>query len=212
MAIMKHKALSNVLGENIQITGGGTGLTSSVYSIQPADLRRPPADIFNPLLSSGIISPTLPTLFLAECVFVYLSPPVTSTLVNFLSDTFSENGCAGLIYEMFGLGTKFGRVMRDNLRARGIELKGAEETNALASQTRRFTEAGMACAKSLTLESVRKVYIEDAELKRISRLEMLDEVEELDLMLSHYAIAWGVRSPSTTSEEAWNSWGLQKNS
>lgn len=32
---------------------------------------------------------------------------------------------------------------------------------------------------------------------RISKLEFLDEIEELELVLSHYAISWG----STGSEE-----------
>lgn len=32
---------------------------------------------------------------------------------------------------------------------------------------------------------------------RISKLEMLDEIEELELVLSHYAVSWG----STGSEE-----------
>jgi hypothetical protein len=30
---------------------------------------------------------------------------------------------------------------------------------------------------------------------RISKLEMLDEVEELELMLSHYCVAWGSMGP-----------------
>jgi [phosphatase 2A protein]-leucine-carboxy methyltransferase len=166
MAIKKHKELSSLVGDDLHVTGGGTGLSSSIYSLQPADLRKPPSEIFTPLLESGILSPTLPTLFLAECVFVYLSPTVSSSLINYFTTTFSTNGCAGLVYEMFGLGTKFGKVMRDNLLARGIELLGAEEANALESQTRRFEEAGMGSAKSLTLKSVRKEYIEDKELKR----------------------------------------------
>jgi [phosphatase 2A protein]-leucine-carboxy methyltransferase len=47
------------------------------------------------------------------------------------------------------------------------------------------------------------------EAHRMSRLERLDEIEELDLMLSHYVISWAVNPPSM-NEEAWLSWGLQK--
>ena len=50
-------------------------------------------------------------------------------------------------------------------------------------------------------------------LCRISQLEMLDEIEELELVLAHYAITWGVKYPAdvTTDPEksrAWSTWGL----
>ena len=44
---------------------------------------------------------------------------------------------------------------------------------------------------------------------RISKLEMLDEVEELDLVLEHYAITWGL-TVSGKHGAAWNEWGLRR--
>jgi [phosphatase 2A protein]-leucine-carboxy methyltransferase len=38
---------------------------------------------------------------------------------------------------------------------------------------------------------------------RVSRLEMLDEVEELDLVLGHYAVSWGMLGTK------WSDWGLK---
>lgn len=32
---------------------------------------------------------------------------------------------------------------------------------------------------------------------RISKLEFLDEVEELELLLDHYCVAWGIRVPES---------------
>ena len=40
---------------------------------------------------------------------------------------------------------------------------------------------------------------------RVSGLEMLDELEELDLVLGHYAVTWGVLAPG-----GWDGWGLRK--
>jgi [phosphatase 2A protein]-leucine-carboxy methyltransferase len=44
---------------------------------------------------------------------------------------------------------------------------------------------------------------------------MLDEVEELELVLSHYAVTWGVKLPDTTHAASelsnrlgWEYWGL----
>ena len=41
---------------------------------------------------------------------------------------------------------------------------------------------------------------------------MLDEIEELQLVLEHYAITWGVKLPAQTSglKASWESWSLQQ--
>ena len=42
-----------------------------------------------------------------------------------------------------------------------------------------------------------------------SRLEMLDEVEELELVLQHYAISWGVKVGSEADLDGrWSGWGI----
>jgi [phosphatase 2A protein]-leucine-carboxy methyltransferase len=38
---------------------------------------------------------------------------------------------------------------------------------------------------------------------------MLDEVEELELVLEHYAITWGVNLPQGQLKANWNDWGLR---
>jgi len=46
----------------------------------------------------------------------------------------------------------------------------------------------------------------------ISSLEMLDEVEELDLVLAHYAVTWGLKLPGGQqlgSPSKWLEWGLK---
>ena len=47
---------------------------------------------------------------------------------------------------------------------------------------------------------------------RISQLEMLDEIEELDLVLAHYAITWGAKFPPNSSElkARLTEWGLKR--
>jgi [phosphatase 2A protein]-leucine-carboxy methyltransferase len=61
----------------------------------------------------------------------------------------------------------------------------------------------------LTLREIRQRYVEPRELQRIAQLEMLDEVEELELVLDHYAISWGLRSPDENwAREGGEAWGL----
>jgi [phosphatase 2A protein]-leucine-carboxy methyltransferase len=129
---------------------GGTALHSPVYHLLPADLRLPPQGTLSALLSSPVsdpidsspsksrplISTTLPTLLLFECVLVYMSPSASSALIQWFVDYFSgssssagtssNDGCAilgGIVYEMFGLGDAFGRVMLNNLRVPSDFLK-----------------------------------------------------------------------------------------
>ena len=38
---------------------------------------------------------------------------------------------------------------------------------------------------------------------------MLDEIEELELVLQHYAVTWGIKIPEQIVFKAdWNQWGL----
>lgn len=43
---------------------------------------------------------------------------------------------------------------------------------------------------------------------RISKLEFLDEIEELDLVLAHYAISWGLFLETPDLSTIWGAWGL----
>lgn len=111
--------------------GGGTGLHSTNYHLIPVDLRVPPSQSFEPILTSPspssptslspLLSPNLPTLLLFECVLVYMSPTASSSLIQWFTDYLSNAGVlGGIVYEMFGLGDSFGKVMLNNLKVRQI--------------------------------------------------------------------------------------------
>jgi [phosphatase 2A protein]-leucine-carboxy methyltransferase len=94
-------------------------------------------------------------------------------------------------------------------KSRGVSLPGVEPYIDLASLSRRFLSLGFSTAQALTLREIRRMYIEPRELQRIAQLEMLDEVEELELVLDHYAISWGLRFPDESSaHESGAAWGL----
>lgn len=105
---------------------GGTALHSPRYHLLPADLRLPPPEILEPILSSpidpaqdAILDPSLPTLLLFECVLAYMTPSASSRLLDWFVKFIqrSPNGVLGcIVYEMFGLGDPFGRVMVNNLK------------------------------------------------------------------------------------------------
>jgi len=75
------------------------------------------------------------------------------------------------------------------LQARNLSLPGAiyPTPSAQASRFKGFTSGGK------DLWEIRETVIDREELRRISRLEHLDEIEELRLVLGHYCVAWGGR-------------------
>jgi hypothetical protein len=101
-------------------------------------------------------------------------------------------------------------------QARQVALPGAETFPDLAALRARFTGLGFDIAGAVTLHDVRARCIPPAELSRcaicrhpvstedvgadgsrdrIAKLEMLDELEELQLVLAHYAITWALQFP-----------------
>ena len=43
-------------------------------------------------------------------------------------------------------------------------------------------------------------------------MEMLDEIEELELVLAHYAITWGAKLPLNAADlkAKWSAWSLRR--
>ncbi|PCH35558.1 leucine carboxyl methyltransferase [Wolfiporia cocos MD-104 SS10] len=201
MAIRKSRELSVVLGkpEDLSLANGGAALHAPTYHLLPADIRRPPAEALAPLIP--LLSPAHPTLLLFECVLVYMTPAASSALTQWFVDYFAaaHEGCGvlgGIVYEMFGLDDPFGKVMRANLQARNVSLPGVDPYPTQESLPERFLSHGFEFAKALTLRDIRRSYIDEAQQERISQLELLDEIEELELVLAHYAMTWGVKLPA----------------
>ncbi|TFK23147.1 leucine carboxyl methyltransferase [Coprinopsis marcescibilis] len=219
MAIRKSKDMSQVLGE-AKVAGGGTALHSAKYHLLSGDLRSSPSAAFGPLFTNTehdtdgqpLLSPSLPTLILFECVLAYMSPEISSRLlewfVNYTKP--SEGGILGcVIYEMFKLNDSFGRVMLANLQTRNVALPGALPFNTLESLSERLMKVGFTAARAVTLREIRKDYTKKSELEWIAKLEFLDETEELDLVLDHYAISWGLRLESD-AVPIWGHWGMKE--
>ncbi|KAI0090717.1 leucine carboxyl methyltransferase [Irpex rosettiformis] len=219
MAIRKSKDLGSLLGkaEDVKIVNGGTGLHSPVYHLLPADLRLPPSEAMKVLTESSasgadvVLSPDLPTLLVFECVLVYMTPDASYALVQWFTDYFvsSDAVLGAVVYEMFGLDDAFGKVMLNNLKARNVTLPGAEPYPNVESLPTRFEKHGFTISQARTLRDIRRSFIGSDELERISDLELLDEIEELELVLEHYAITWGFKLYGKANATHWSTWGLK---
>ncbi|KAJ9110608.1 hypothetical protein QFC22_006707 [Naganishia vaughanmartiniae] len=107
-----------------------------MYALIPLDLRQdlPPIPTesdpnpVHPLTKHLLpfLDPTVPTLFLAECLFCYMPPSASASAIDWFGSVFSRpagpdgpegGGCMGVVYEMCGLDDSFGAVMKRNLMA-----------------------------------------------------------------------------------------------
>ena len=143
------------------------------------------------------VNKTLPTLVLTECLLVYMSSGDTNSILNWLSETFSS--LAVLNYEMINPQDKFGEMMLENLEARGCSLLGIHDCPTTQSQIDRMhkvlaRDGFEVKAECLPMNIVYNEKLNSAgEKTRIEKLEMLDEIEEWDLLQSHYCMSLGVR-------------------
>ncbi|CUM64573.1 uncharacterized protein PRCAT00002180001 [Priceomyces carsonii] len=150
------------------------------------------------------VNTSLPTLILSECALCYVSPLENEQIVKFWNNFFQKSNCvlAFLTYEPMSLDDPFGVTMKDNLSKRGINLLTFNEFPTL--QSRCDFLFSVCHLKNIRLTDMCDIggygnespWIDNEELLRINKLELIDEVEEIRLLLKHYCICYGEMSRS----------------
>lgn len=162
-------------------------LISTKYKLIAIDLR----DIAS--LESHLSSEldkSKPTLVISECMLCYTESATSTQIIKTLK-TYFEKG-AFVIYDPIGGEDNFGSVMIDNLKIRNISMPSLLEFNTLEKYSQRLKELGIENVKIDDMNNITNNWISDAEKIRISRLEFLDELEELRLLLEHYCLILGI--------------------
>lgn len=151
------------------------------------------------------------TLIIAELVFLYMPPDQTALCLQQLVSTF-QGPLMIITYEALNLQDNFSKMMVQNLSARGLSLAGFDYNASVQSQSIRLSDSSFTEIVTTDMKKLRdstSTNLEwktrwDKELMRIKRLEFLDEVEELELILRHYAVSWAIRhqnSPLRISQD-----------
>lgn len=109
--LCRNKQLSPMLQDK-KILAGGISIDSQDYALVGADLRNW-SGVVEHLLSMGF-DLTLPTLFLSECLFVYMEPKESDAILQWISGYMSHAVC--LVYEPTELQDAFGKVLIENLK------------------------------------------------------------------------------------------------
>ena len=146
---------------------------------------------------------TVPTVFVAECVFVYLDPSKVTDFLKWIKLKFNSGGVALLNHEQLNMNDRFGQVMLENLSQRGCGLPGVKACQDNVSQCNRFTVGGgWDGAQCWSMNEVYD-YLPKDEIARVERLEFLDERELVKQLFDHYCItfAWINGSMNQNSEK-----------
>jgi [phosphatase 2A protein]-leucine-carboxy methyltransferase len=185
-----------------------TSYHSESYNLHALDLRSlatPSMDTPCPELPN--LDPTIPTLILSEMCLVYLQPSSVQSIVSSLLTHYLKPATPAslILYEPILPQDAFGRTMISNLKTRSIHLHTLTAYPELGDQRARLKGYGFeAGAKAEDTSYIWRRWIHKDEKERVGKLEFLDELEELELLLRHYCIAWGWRNgESDVFAKAW---------
>ena len=143
-------------------------------------------------LASAGWSASEPTLVIAECVLVYLVPDASKAILDFFGRQCS-GGCVFVGYEMIGPDDPFGRTMLDNLRRRGCPLLGLPAVPDCKAQESRSLSCGFTRAEAMDVLAYYEKVVGPKERQRVNKIEMLDELEEWRMLLTHYCVSLAIK-------------------
>lgn len=158
------------------------------YWCHGVDLRELTAEADKSL--DGVRS-DVPTLVISECCLCYLEVGEATGVVKHFTDKIQDLSL--VLYEPILPHDAFGQQMVSNLATRRLRMPTVQTYTDMPQQQRRLKDAGFEQARSMTIGEVWKQWTPPDEKIRVDGLEGLDEVEEWDLLASHYMLAWGWR-------------------
>ncbi|CDO66862.1 leucine carboxyl methyltransferase, putative [Plasmodium reichenowi] len=155
------------------------------YKMVPLDLND--SSSFEKILLSYNFDFNKPTIFICECVLIYLETESSDNLIKKLSELMKNTSCI-IVYEQVNPNTAFGKVMIDNFSHRGINLKSIYKYYNLQTQLERYKSLGWVNVYINDMNEIYDYHINMEEKKKIELIEMFDEFEEWRLLQNHYFI------------------------
>ncbi|KAI1716248.1 leucine carboxyl methyltransferase domain-containing protein [Ditylenchus destructor] len=181
----KHADLTSSFSRPL-VENHHSDLIAGDYCLLGADLRQ--VREFDEKLKLADLDFSQPTLFIAECVLVYMDELQCDELLKEITGKFET--VSFINYEQVNMTDNFSKIMLDNLNHRGIILPGLPACESLQSQKRRFLNTGWHSVHSWTVNEIYQAYLNPVEVERIEKLEPLDEKELLVQLLEHYCLVY----------------------
>eukprot|EP00927_Polykrikos_kofoidii_P068206 TRINITY_DN63575_c0_g1_i1.p1 TRINITY_DN63575_c0_g1~~TRINITY_DN63575_c0_g1_i1.p1 ORF type:complete len:387 (-),score=76.13 TRINITY_DN63575_c0_g1_i1:96-1256(-) len=152
-------------------------------------------------MTAAGLRPDVPTLFIAECVLVYMQALHGDGIIKWAGEAIPQAPSTMLIYEQCNPDDRFGKVMVDNLMRRGCPLLSIFEYPTIESQIQRFLQRGWDRCGAADMNQIYTKYLDQKDVERIHRIELMDEFEEYHLIQAHYFILIATRTPSSAMKD-----------
>eukprot|EP00928_Gymnodinium_smaydae_P087993 TRINITY_DN72153_c0_g1_i1.p1 TRINITY_DN72153_c0_g1~~TRINITY_DN72153_c0_g1_i1.p1 ORF type:complete len:429 (-),score=91.87 TRINITY_DN72153_c0_g1_i1:44-1234(-) len=170
-------------------------LRSPHYRFVSADLR------FGGELADGLkdagFRPDVPTLFLAECVLVYMQSVHGDSIIEWAASAVPDAPSAIAVYEQTNPNDRFGKMMVQNLMSRGCPLLSIHDYPTFDATRERYLSRGWDRCFIADMLRIYNTMLDQKDIERIHRLELLDEYEEWNLIQAHYFILVATRAPAS---------------
>merc|ERR1712050_675825 len=102
---------------------------------------------------------------------------------------------AFVTYEQTNPSDPFGKVMVENMMQRGCPLLSIHDYPSIAAQRDRYQQRGWQHCTFADMNEVYSKHLDQKDVERIQRLELLDEFEEWHLIQGHYFVLVAARTP-----------------
>ena len=167
--------IGDAIGPNAH---GEPGWCTKRYKLISHDLRES-TDALDRKLADVGFDKTLPTLFLSECVLIYLDRDASDSVIRWIATVATAPSTPTILtlYEQVNPNDAFGRMMISNLSERGCHL--ASITPSCEDQKARMTDLGFPLVRIELMN-----HFSDLVLRK--NVEIIDELEELTLLQDHY--------------------------
>ena len=191
----RKELFSKIQSEDREAVFDKTDVHSQRYHAAACDLRQ--IEEVEKVLLQCECDFSLPTIFISECVLVYMPFAQSNNLTNWIANKFSTAFFVN--YEMVNIRDKFGDIMLENMRSRGCSLAGIDHCASIETQTQRFLRTGWQHASAIDMNTVYS-RLPQADVQRIERLEFLDETEMLRQLFDHYCLCWASKDDTKKHE------------
>ena len=168
--ISKYKQLSEIVSKN-----------NNNYHLIDCDITN--KKLFSESLNKISNNENDLTIVICECLLVYIDKSITVEMLTTINERF--NNVYLLEYDLIGPDDPFGKEMVDNLKNRNINLRGFNEVKNIDDQINRLKEAKFEDVNIVDMYYVYFKLLPTEDRRRIERLELMDEFEELNLLQRH---------------------------
>jgi O-methyltransferase involved in polyketide biosynthesis len=131
---------------------------------------------------------TAPTLFVLECVKMYLPTDKSQSLLECLSQQCLQ-ACI-LLYDPILGRSPFGRVMEDHLCRAGVATSQSSmiQTRTISQHLEQLVGCGFRQAVGCDMWTAYQTVVSSAQRQQANKCEILDEMEEWMMIMSHYCL------------------------